>query len=158
MMPSTKNCYTSAKSEQNQRVEVVHVSLEDNKALVRRLYEGMNARDFTVFDEVLAPEYVHNSSPEYRFNREQLKQATQNVGLAAFPDLEVTIEEMIAEDDKVMVRWTQRGTHLGPFMDIPPTSKQISYSGINIFRVANGQIVEDTPYWNFDSVIKQLTS
>jgi steroid delta-isomerase-like uncharacterized protein len=55
-----------------------------------------------------------------------------------------------------MVRWTQRGTHLGPFLGIPPTGKQIAYSGINIFRVANGQIIEDTPYWDFNVILKQL--
>ncbi len=79
-----------------------------------------------------------------------------NVGLAAFPDLHVTIDELIAEDDKVMARWTQRGTQRGPFLDIPPTGKQISYSGINIFRIAHGQIVEDTPYWHFNGGIQQL--
>ena len=132
------------------------MTLEENKALVRRLYDGINQRDFAVFDEILAPEYVHRSSGEYHVNREQFKEMTINLGLAAAPDLHATIDEMIAEDDKVMVRWTQRGTHLGPFLDIPPTGKQISYSGINIFRIADGQIIEDTPYWDFNVIIQQL--
>lgn len=58
----------------------------------------------------------------------------------------------------MMARWTQRGTHLGPFLDIPPTGKQISYSGINIFRIADGQIVEDTPYWDFNVILQQLNA
>lgn len=69
---------------------------------------------------------------------------------------DIAIDELIAEDDKVMVRWTQRGTHRGPFLDIPATGTHISYSGINIFRVAQGQIIEDTPYWDFSVVIQQL--
>ncbi len=132
------------------------MNLEENKALVRRLYEAINQRTFDGFDDVLALTYVHRSSPEYQFNRQQLKESTMNVGLAAFPDLHVTIDDLIAEDDKVMARWTQRGTQRGPFLDIPPTGKQISYSGINIFRIAHGQIVEDTPYWHFNGVIQQL--
>jgi steroid delta-isomerase-like uncharacterized protein len=132
------------------------MTLDANKALVRRLYEAMNQRTFDVFDEVLAPDYVHRSSPEYQFNRQQFKESTINFGLAAFSDLHVTLDELIAEDDTVMARWTQRGTHRGPFLDMPPTGKQVSYSGINIFRIANGQIVEDTPYWDFNAVIQQL--
>jgi steroid delta-isomerase-like uncharacterized protein len=132
------------------------MTLGENKALVRRLYEAINQRTFDIFDEVLAPNYVHRSSPEYQFNRQQLKEFTINFGLATFPDLHVTLDEMIAEDDKVMARWTQRGTHRGPFLDIPPTGKQISYSGINIFQIANGQIVEDTPYWDFNVIVQQL--
>ncbi len=132
------------------------MTVGENKALVRRLYEAINQRNFDIFDEVLAPNYVHRSSPEYQFNRQQLKEFTINFGLVAFPDLHVTIDEMIAEDDKVMARWTQRGTHRGPFLDIPPTGKQISYSGINIFQIANGQIVEDTPYWDFNVIVQQL--
>jgi steroid delta-isomerase-like uncharacterized protein len=134
------------------------MTLDANKALVRRLYEAMNQRTFDVFDEVLAPDYVHRSSPEYQFDRQQLKESTINFGLAAFPDLHVTIDELIAEGDTVMARWTQRGTHRGPFLDMPPTGKQVSYSGINIFRIANGQIVEDTPYWDFNAVIQQLNA
>jgi steroid delta-isomerase-like uncharacterized protein len=132
------------------------MTVGENKALVRRLYEAINQRTFDIFDEVLAPNYVHRSSPEYQFNRQQLKEFTSNFGLVVFPDLHVTLDEMIAEDDKVMARWTQRGTHRGPFLDIPPTGKQISYSGINIFQIANGQIVEDTPYWDFNVIVQQL--
>jgi steroid delta-isomerase-like uncharacterized protein len=63
---------------------------------------------------------------------------------------------MIAEGDKVMARWTQQGTHLGPFLDRPATGKFVTYSGINIFRVANGRIVEDTPYWDFRVILDQI--
>jgi steroid delta-isomerase-like uncharacterized protein len=132
------------------------MSLEDNKALVRSLYEAINKRNFVAFDEILAPDYVHLSSPEYRFNREQLKEAIRSIFLAAFPDLRAEINEMIAEEDKVMARWTQSGTHLGAFMGIAATGKAVSYSGINIFRVVNGQIIEDTPYWSFEPLMQQL--
>lgn len=131
------------------------MSLEGNKAVVRRLYEAINDRDLDVFDQVLSPDYVHQSEG-YSFDRAALKDATVNMGLRAFPDLHATIEEMIAEGDKVMVRWTQRGTHLGPFLDMPATGRSVTYSGINIFRVVDGQILEDTPHWDFSVVMAQI--
>ena len=129
---------------------------EQNKALVRALYEGLNQRDWSVFDEVLASDYVHLSSGEYRVDREGLKAGIINNFLKAFPDLHVTLDEIIAEGDKVMARWTQQGTHLGPFLDKPATGKFVTYSGINIFRLANGRIVEDTPYWDFRVILDQI--
>jgi steroid delta-isomerase-like uncharacterized protein len=129
---------------------------EQNKAVVAALYEGLNQRDWSVFDELLATDYVHLSSGEYRVDREGLKVGIINNFLKAFPDLHVTLDEMIAEGDKVMARWTQQGTHLGPFLDKPATGKFVTYSGINIFRLANGRIVEDTPYWDFRVLLEQI--
>jgi len=54
----------------------------------------------------------------------------------------MTVDETIAEGDRVMVRWTFHGTHLGEFHSLPPTGKPVAYSGINIFRVADGKIAE----------------
>jgi steroid delta-isomerase-like uncharacterized protein len=122
------------------------MGIDQNKAVVRGLYEGINARDWSAFGTLLAPNYLHLSSPEYRVDREGLRSATRDIGLKAFPDLQAHLDEVIAEGDKVMVRWTQRGTHLGPFLEYPPTGRSVTYSGINIFRVLDGQIVEDTPY------------
>ena len=129
---------------------------DDNKAVVLALYEGMNERDLDVFDRLLAPDYVHLSTPEYRLDRDGLRRATVEVGFRAFPDLRVEIDEMIAEGDKVVVLWTQRGTHLGPFLDFPPTGRSVTYSGINIFRLVDGKIVEDTPHWDFRVVTDQI--
>lgn len=74
----------------------------------------------------------------------------------AFPDLQATIDEMIAEGEKVMVRWTQSATHIGEFVGIPSTGKRLTWSGINIFRVVDGKIAEDTPYWVFSAILRQL--
>jgi steroid delta-isomerase-like uncharacterized protein len=69
---------------------------------------------------------------------------------AAFPDVQVTIEDMVAEGDKVMVRLTTRGTHQGEFAGIPPTGKQITMTGMEVVRIANGKIVERCA--NFDQL------
>ena len=75
---------------------------------------------------------------------EQYKQLV-TMYFSAFPDLHLTIEDQIAEGDKVVTRWTARGTHQGPFMGIPPTGKRAVVTGIAIDRFANGKFVEN---WN----------
>jgi steroid delta-isomerase-like uncharacterized protein len=65
------------------------------------------------------------------------------VMVTAFPDLERTIEDLVAEGDKVVARWTAKGTHTGDFQGIPPTGRVATSSGITIFRIADGRIVEE---------------
>ena len=74
----------------------------------------------------------------------------------AFPDLQARIDEMSAEGEKVMARCVQRATHTSEFMGIPPTGKRVTWSGINIFRVVDARIAEDTPYWDFSVILRQL--
>ena len=74
----------------------------------------------------------------------------------AFPDLEFVAEDMIAEGDKVAARITVRGTHKGPFLDIAPTGKQVSVNAIDIFRFANGKIVEHWGVMDQMSMMQQL--
>ena len=69
---------------------------------------------------------------------------------SAFPDMQLTIEDQIAEGDKVVTRWTARGTHQGELMGIPPTGKQATVTGITVGRVANGKFVES--WSNFDAL------
>ena len=115
---------------------------EQNKAFVRRLIEEVIGRgNFALVEELVAADYVgHSSSPEIN-TREGHKQFL--VALRqAFPDLQIKIEDQIAERDKVVTRWTVRGTHQGEFAGIPPTGKQVVMTGIDIDRIANGKLVE----------------
>jgi steroid delta-isomerase-like uncharacterized protein len=109
---------------------------------VRRLIEEVIGRgNFALVEELVAADYVgHSSSPEIN-TREGHKQFL--VALRqAFPDLQIKIEDQIAERDKVVTRWTARGTHQGEFAGIPPTGKQVVMTGIDIDRIANGKLVE----------------
>lgn len=74
----------------------------------------------------------------------------------AFPDLEWTVEDMIAEDDKVVIRVMHRATHQGEFMGIKPTGKQLAYGGTVIFRVKDGKIVEEWVYSDYLGLMQQL--
>ncbi len=131
------------------------MSLEENKAVVRRLYEAVNRREWDSLDELFAPGYVHHSAPGHDMTLEELRQFMVGT-VSAFPDLQANLDELIAEEEKVMARWTQSATHASEFMGIPPTGKRITWSGINIFRVVDGRIVEDTPYWDFSVIMHQL--
>ncbi len=113
------------------------MSTEDNKALVRRLYEEVfNRGNLPTVDELLATDYIdHTALPGTSPGPEGLKQFI-SMFRAAFPDLHFTIEDMIAEGDTVVVRQTYRGTHKGDLMNIPPTGKQVTITSIDIGRFA----------------------
>lgn len=115
----------------------------------------MNQRHWYEFDETFASDYIHHSAPGHDMKLEDLKHAIA-MSTTAFPDLQAAIAEMIAEGKKVMVRWTQRATHTSEFMGIAPTGKRVTFSGINIFRVSDGKIAEDTPHWDFSVILQQL--
>ncbi len=134
------------------------MSLEANKAVVRQLYEVVNGRQWDVLDRLFAPGYVHHSSPGHDMTLGELRQVMVATAgqTGAFPDLHARLDEIIAEGEKVMVRWTQSATHTSEFMGIPPTGKRVTWSGINIFRVVDGRIAEDTPYWDFSVILRQL--
>jgi steroid delta-isomerase-like uncharacterized protein len=119
------------------------MSTEDNKAQVRRGYEeGFHQRNLAVFDELMASDYVWHFASTTLQGREPAKQLISRF-LTAFPDGRYTIEDMIAEGDRVVVRQTFRGTHQGDFLGMAPTGKQVTVTEMEIFRVANGQGVEN---------------
>ena len=114
------------------------MSLEENKAIVRRFIEAYNNRNLDVFDEILAPDYFDYTS---KVGPEGLKQL-MNMAFKGFPDFHETIEDIIAEGDKVWVRITFSGTHKGEFMGIAPTGKKVTTEMVDIFRIVNGKLVE----------------
>jgi steroid delta-isomerase-like uncharacterized protein len=127
---------------------------EENKALARRSWEAPNNPD--IVDEVYAPDLVwHEPDQEIRGPEEAKKFiATYKT---AFPDLNVTVEDAIAEGDKVSTRWTIRGTHQGEIEEFgPPTGKQIELKGISISRIEGGKIVEEWNSYDNLGVMQQL--
>ena len=132
------------------------MSTEDNKVLHRRfLEEVMNQRNLALVDELCVPDMVlHNASTTIQ-GREPYKQYLSMI-LAGGSDLHVTIEDQIAEGDKVVTRYTTRGTHQEPFMGIPPTGKHITVTGIAITRFANGKAVEEWANADWLGLLQQL--
>jgi len=133
------------------------MSTEENKALVRREYElGVNTKNFTVRDEVLASNFVaHFPGHEPLQGIDAFRQFT-SAFFTAFPDLETTIEDLIAEGDKVAVRQTWRGTHTSDFLHIPPTGKQVTFTSIEVYRVAGGKLAEEWVELDMFGLLQQL--
>ena len=131
---------------------------EQNKAVIRRLVKELwNEGNAAVFDEVFAPNFVdHTAPPGSSPDREGLKQLVTVFG-AAFSNTSTTVDQLIAEGDKVAWRWTFRGTHTGPFMGIPATGKVITLTGITIDRVVGDQIVERWNQADFAGMMQQLS-
>lgn len=119
------------------------MSTEQNKSIVRRwIEEGWNNHNLSVIDEVYAADFVqHEPAPQVVNSREALK-AYVGAYLTAFPDLQLSIEDLLAEGDKVAWRFNSTGHQNGPFMGMPPSGRTGNISGIVIFRLENSRIAE----------------
>jgi steroid delta-isomerase-like uncharacterized protein len=117
--------------------------LEENKRIVRRWVEEMcGQQQLMVADEIFAPDLIdHNPVPDQQPGPAGQKQVLTELW-AGFPDFHTDVDDIIAEGDRVVLRWTARGTHQGEYAGIPPTGRSIVYTGIDIVRLAGGQIVE----------------
>lgn len=116
---------------------------QDNKATILRYYlEVCNAGNVAVLDELFAPDYVnHNPGPGLPPTREGDKLLIAMYRMM-FPDLHVTVEDMLCDGDKIVTRWMGRATHQGEMIGVPPTGRKVTFTGIDISRVANGKIQE----------------
>jgi steroid delta-isomerase-like uncharacterized protein len=110
---------------------------DDNKRSVANLFETFNRGDLSQVDALVGPEYVGAQG-----DKGPAGFKTVVVGLrTAFPDLHYTVDDLVADGDRVAVRWHWTGTHRGPFRGFPPTGKTVSNSGTGIFRLRDGKIV-----------------
>lgn len=126
---------------------------EQNKKIARQVFEEIQSQGKTdLVDQIVAKDYVGHTPPKDFHGPEGAKQFEAMLR-SAFPDLSVTVEDQVAEGDKVTTRWTFRGTQQGEFQGIPPTHKQVKMSGITIFRIANGKLIEG---WNRPDMLGML--
>jgi predicted ester cyclase len=130
---------------------VVTISTEVNKASMRRFYdEVFNKKNTAAIDEFIDPNQVDHAAPPGTPGGLEGARQTVTMYLTAFPDLYFTVEDHIAEGDKVVARLTVRGTQQGVFMGIPPTGKHVTVTAIDINRFAGGKSVE---HWlNMDTL------
>lgn len=124
------------------------MSVKENKAIFRRIVEeGFNKGNLAIVDELVAANHVNHADNVH--GPEEYKQFI-TMYRTAFPDLHMTVEDQIAEGDKVVNRWTSRGTHQGDLMGIPPTGKQVTLTGTYVARIVGGKIIEE--WGNFDAL------
>jgi steroid delta-isomerase-like uncharacterized protein len=135
-------CRLSGPSSPTQRAR--DTALQRNKHIIHRYFEEWgNLGDTKAADELIAPNVTLRNPPAVLHSLEEYKQ-----GMAAFhtafPDLHFTVEDVVAEGDAVVVRWSLRGTHLGNYQGRPPTGKPVSVTGMSLFRLADGKIQQIT--------------
>jgi steroid delta-isomerase-like uncharacterized protein len=120
------------------------MTIEQNKAVIRRLFgEVYNAKNVALIDDLTTPDFVdHNPVAGLEAGRTGLKQF---IGMVAtvFPDNHLTVDDLVAEGDRVAVRWTSYNTHTGgDFFGIPPAGRTAVFSGTTIYRLVDGKIAE----------------
>jgi steroid delta-isomerase-like uncharacterized protein len=132
---------------------------ETNKTVARRLFEEVwNKGNLTVLNEIIAKDHVSSGPgtlPGLPAGPEGSKQLV-TVYRNAFPDVHFTIDEQIAEGDKVVTRWTAHGTHQGELVGIPATGKSSTVTGIALDRIVNGKIAESWGIFDQFGMMQQL--
>src|SRR5687767_453074 len=120
------------------------MTLDANKALVRRLFDDVwNTGNVALVDDLLAPDFVDHAAQMGGGDPTRDGFKTQvRLFRTAFPDGRSQIEDLIAEDDRVVARWTDGGAQRGEWMGVPPTGKRVTMTGIDVYRIEQGRIAE----------------
>jgi steroid delta-isomerase-like uncharacterized protein len=132
--------------------------MADQKTIARYfLGEAFSTGNLDPADEWVAPNWVNHDpgTPELPAGPEGFKQLVMGYR-AAFPDLHITVDDVIAEGNKVVGRWTASGTNTGPLMGMPPTGKKATITGISILTFASGQVAEQRTNWDTMGMLQQL--
>lgn len=131
---------------------------QENEAVVRRAFEEIAQGKLEVADEIIAPEFVRHdlgaNFPDVT-GPEGVKRLIGALRVA-FPDIETTFEDVISGGDRVVVRFTARATHKGPFQGVAPTGRRVEWAGINVYRVAEGKIRETWQLADSLGLMRQL--
>ena len=132
--------------------------MADHKTIARYfLGEAFSTGHLAPAEEWVAPNWVNHdpSTPELPAGPEGFKQLI-SAYRAAFPDLQMTVDELIVEGDKVVGRWTASGTNTGSLMTMPPTGKQATISGMSVLTFAGDQVIEQRTVWDTLGMLQQL--
>lgn len=132
------------------------MSTESNKAMIRRGFEeGMNQRKLQVFEAIMAPNYVNHDMPAPGPGPEGFR-AVVGMFFEAFPDMRITLDDVIGEGEKVVTRGHWVGTHKGAFMGVPATGKSVNVKFMDMWRLENGKAVENWVQMDLLSLMQQL--
>lgn len=132
----------------------------NNPSIARQVREEVwNSKNFQLADRIIAPDCTHRVhdplTPDLGKGPEGLKKLV-DLYLTAFPDARCTVDEVISENDRVMVRWTARATHRGHLLNIPPTDRKVDVGGVDIYRFENGKIRDHRIIWDAMGFAQQL--
>ena len=134
---------TGASPQRGQQVPTTDEIAAANKSRVRRFYKEVYVDwNMTLADEVLSPQFISHDWPEGGATGPQSFRDYYSVVRSAVPDARYEVDDLIAEGDRVVVRWRLLGTHKGNFRGIPPTGRAIVLRGIAIYRVEGGKLMQ----------------
>ena len=130
---------------------------DSNIAVIRKYWQGFNDHNLTVWDEVCTDDFINHDPglPTPDVNLTVIKQ-TIGAMLAAFPDMQSSEDDIVADGDKVAVRRTMRGTHKGDFMGIPASGKSVAFSGVWLAHMSGGKLKEQWVYFDVMGLLRQL--
>ena len=133
-------------------------AVTDNRAIVRRVLSVFNSGDLAVLDGLVAADFTNHNAPPGAPQGLEGRKATVTMFRRGFPDLTSTVEDEIAEGDRVVVRVNLKGTNTGEFMGRPPTGARVDVAGIDIFRVADGKVTDRWGVLDMQTLNKQLAA
>lgn len=134
------------------------MSIQENKALCARPHEEIfNQGNLALADEIFSPDFMWHEAhlPPLPQGPESIKMFATMLR-SAFPDLHLSLEDSVAAGDRVVTRWSFQGTHRGEFFGVPPTGRTVTTSGIDIWRVRDGRIVENQQVVDNLGLLQQL--
>lgn len=127
----------------------------ENRAIVRRVFaEWWTKGDVRVMNQIFADDFIDHNNEEIG-GKESIKRTVLQFH-RAFPDLKETVDDLVVEGDKAVVRYTARGTHMGEFKGIGPTGREVSFSGIDIYRIVDGSVVDKWCAEDLHGLLQQL--
>jgi len=129
------------------------MSVAENKAIILSLYEADNKKDLTILDEVISPDFF---DPTFTLHGPEDYKQFETAFFEGFPDWRETIEDIIAEGDKVWVRFTGTGTHTGEWRGLAPTGKKVTFRGVQIWRLVDGKVVSKASILDLLDALNQL--
>ena len=128
----------------------------ENEALIRRVLERIDQRKLDAAFELYAEDYVDRGPGEMEVRGRDGIRGLWAAFLQAFPDLTSTVDDVVTQGDKLVLRWTIKGTHTGEFLGVPATNRKIILPVIEIFRIADGQLVEAWDQWDRLHLMQQI--
>jgi steroid delta-isomerase-like uncharacterized protein len=131
-------------------------NVEKNKAIVLRHWEEVVSKgNMDLIDEIFAPDFVAHEADQDIRGPEGVRQFILMLRVG-FPDLHVIVEDVVAEGDKVVQRWSGHGSHQGELMGLPPSGKRVSVAGITISRLEGGKVAEEWELYDTMGMMQQL--
>src|SRR5262249_24306758 len=126
----------------------------DGRRLAERYLKGLNDHDPDAVDGFVAVDYVNHNA--FVADGREANRAIWSTFFTAFPDIEATMDDLVVAGERVVGRFTYRGTHRGPFFGVPPTGRPIEVRSIDIWRVADGEFVEHWDELHLLELFQQL--